>query len=79
MDIITDVEKLSIRADEVDVRKDNKEIREITVSLKNAVREYNLLSLAAPQIGIDKRIFVINFNGDIRAFINPIIAQTKSI
>lgn len=77
MDIITDVEKLSIRADEVDVRKDNKEIREITVSLKNAVREHNLLSLSAPQIGIDKRIFVINFNGDIRTFINPMITNVK--
>lgn len=77
MDIITDVEKLSIRADEVDVRKDNKEVREITVSLKNAVREHNLLSLSAPQIGIDKRIFVINFNGDIRTFINPMITNVK--
>lgn len=77
MDIITDVEKLSARADEVDVRKGNQEVRDITVSLKNAVREQNLLSLAATQIGIDKRIFVINFNGDIRTFINPMITSVK--
>jgi peptide deformylase len=77
MDIIVDVEKLSGRADELDVRKENKEVREITVALKNAVREHNLLSLSAPQIGFDKRIFVINFNGDIRTFINPMIANVK--
>lgn len=77
MDIITDVEQLSIRADEVDVRKENQEVREITVALKNAVREHNLLSLAANQIGFNKRIFVINFNGDIRTFINPVIMQVK--
>ena len=77
MDIVTDIEKLSARADEVDVRKDNKEVREITVALKNAVREHNLLSLSAPQIGFDKRIFVINFNGDIRTFINPMITNVK--
>ena len=77
MDIITDVEQLSIRADEVDVRKDNQEVREITVALKNAVREHSLLSLAANQIGFNKRIFVINFNGDIRTFINPVIMQVK--
>ena len=77
MDIIVDVEKLSGRADELDVRKDNKEVRDITVALKNAVREHNLLSLSAPQIGFDKRIFVINFNGDIRTFINPMITNVK--
>jgi peptide deformylase len=77
MDIIVDVEKLSVRADEIDVRKENKELRDIAVKLKNAVREHNLLSLAAPQIGIEKRVFVINFNGDIRTFVNPMITSVK--
>lgn len=77
MNIITDIEKLSVRADELDVRKDNKEVRDITVELKKSVREHNLTSLSANQIGFDKRIFVINFNGDIRTFINPVITQVK--
>jgi peptide deformylase len=77
MDIIFDIEKLSIRADEIDVRKENKEVRDITVALKNAVREHNLTSLSANQIGFTKRVFVINFNGDIRTFINPVITQVK--
>lgn len=77
MDIITDIEKLSIRADEVDARKDNKEIREITVALKDAIREHKMLALSAPQIGFDKRLFVINFNGDLRTFVNPVITNVK--
>lgn len=77
MDIIKDIEQLSIRADEIDVRKDNNLIREITVALKNTIREHNLLSLTANQIGYDRRIFVINFNGDLRTFINPVITQVK--
>ena len=77
MDIITDIEKLSVRTDEVDVRKDNKEVRELTVALKDAIREHKLLSLSAPQIGFDKRVFVINFNGDLRTFVNPVITNVK--
>ena len=77
--IVTDLEQLSIRADEVDVRKENNDIRNIVVKLKEVIRENNLTSLAAPQIGIDRRIFVINFNGDMRAFINPIITEVKGI
>ena len=77
MDIITDVEKLSVRADEVDVRKDNNLVREITIKLKDIIRENNLTSLSAPQIGYDKRIFVINFNGDLRTFINPVLSGVK--
>ena len=77
MDIITDVEKLSVRADEVDVRKDNNSVRDITIKLKNVIRDNNLTGLSAPQIGYDKRIFVINFSGDLRTFINPVITGVK--
>ena len=77
MDIITDIEKLSFRADEIDVRKENDKVREITVALKNTIREKNIVSLSANQIGFDKRIFVINFSGDLRTFINPVITQVK--
>jgi peptide deformylase len=79
MDIIYDVEQLSKIADEVDVRKDNQSVRDIVVSLKKTVREHGLTSLTAPQIGINKRIFVINFNGDIRTFINPMITSVKGL
>ena len=77
MDIIYDVEQLSVRADEVDVRKDNQSVRDTVVKIKEALREHNLLSLSAPQIGVNKRMFVINFSGDLRTFINPMITNVK--
>lgn len=77
-EIITDLEKLSDRCDEIDVRKDNALMREIILDLKQTLRENPIgVGLAANQIGYDKRIFVINFNGDLRTFINPVISQVK--
>lgn len=79
-EIITDLDKLSNRCDEVDVRKNNEAVRETVVELKQTLRESKTgVGLAAPQIGKKERIFVINFNGDIRTFINPIITQTKGM
>lgn len=79
-DIVTDVEQLANRCDEIDVRKDNEIVREITLNLKDTIREYKTaVGLAAPQIGYDKRIFVINFNGDLRTFINPIISKAENL
>ena len=79
-EIITNLDQLSERSDEIDVRKENNEMREIILDLKQTLREYeNGVGLAAPQIGYKKRIFVINFNGDIRSFINPVITQAKGL
>lgn len=76
-EIIKDIEKLQDRADEIDVRKENNEMREIILALKEVVRDKNLKGLSAPQLGYNKRIFVINFNGDLRTFVNPIITEVK--
>lgn len=79
-EIITDVNLLSERCEEVDVRKENELVREITLELKNTLREHkDGVGLAASQIGYNKRIFVINFNGDYRTFVNPIITQVKGL
>lgn len=77
-EIVTDIEQLGERCDEVDVRKENELMREIILDLKHTLREHEKgVGLAANQIGYNKRIFVINFNGDIRTFINPIITNVK--
>lgn len=76
-DIVTDIDALSVRSDEIETRKDNDIVREIILNLKDTIRKNNLVSLAAIQIGYDKRIFCINFKGDIRTFINPIITNVK--
>lgn len=77
-EIVTDIDQLSIRCEEIDVRKENQLMREIIVELKDTIRNTpNSVGLAANQIGYNKRIFCINFSGDIRSFINPIITEVK--
>ena len=74
------IKKLSIRCDEIDTKKQNAEMRQIILDLKHTLAEHkDGCGLAASQIGYDKRIFVINFNGDIRTFINPVIADAKGL
>ena len=77
IEIIEDLEKLGQRADEVDTKKDNKLIRDTIISLKDIIKEKNLIYLTAPQIDVPIRVFVINFNGSLRSFVNPVISETK--
>lgn len=73
-DLITDYDELSEISEEVDVTKANKEVQDIVIKLKNTMRANpDMLGLSAPQIGFKKRIFCLNFDGDIRTFVNPVI------
>lgn len=80
-EIITDEAQLGFRCDEIDVKKDNKIMREIILELKNVMREKNLPSLSANQLGYDKRIFCIAYKGgnDLRTYINPVIVNAKGL
>lgn len=79
-EIITDEEILGQRSDEIDTRKENNIMREIIVDLKDTIRaSENCVGLAAIQIGQPYRLFVINFNGDLRTFVNPIIVEAKGL
>ena len=78
-EIVLDEEKLGVRCDEIDPRTENKLMREIIIELKNKIREDDLIGLAANQIGYNKRIFVLNFQGDLRSFINPIISEVGQL
>lgn len=56
---------------------EKEELDKIIIELKNTLREHkDGVGLAAPQIGINKRVFVINYGGDIRTYINPIIVKS---
>lgn len=78
--ILTDAEKLGIRADELDVRKQGRLCQEITLKLKRIIKEQNLNALSGPQIGYPWRIFCAKFGqNDIRTFINPIISQAGKL
>lgn len=79
-EIVTDLEKLSSRCDEVNVRENNNEVRQLVLDLKDTIRANDkCVGLAANQIGAHMRAFCINFNGDIRTFINPVITEAKGI
>lgn len=79
-EIITDAEILSQRSEEIDTRKQNNEMRQIIVDLKDTIRAHeNCVGLAAIQINQPWRIFVINFNGDLRSFINPVMVEAKGL
>lgn len=79
-DIVIDYDKLSQRCDEFDLTKKNNEAQEIIVKLKQIIRsDKTIAGLSANQIGYNKRIICINFNGDIRTFINPIIEKAEGL
>ena len=53
---------------------------EIVSKLKEVMNELpDLLALAAPQIGINKRIFCLRFNDQVKTFINPIITKKNGL
>lgn len=77
--IVTDYNILSDRSEEIDLRKENAIAREATLDLKHTMQKLELPVLAAPQIGVQKRIFCVNFNGDIRTFCNPIYKDVGNL
>ena len=72
-------EDLFDRSDEIDVRVNNKLVRDIVLALKATIEKNNLTSLSAPAIGYKKRIFCIKFKEEIKTFINPVIINVKGL
>lgn len=80
--IITDLVELDKlgRAEEIDPRKENKLMREIISNIKRTMRKNNLVSLSAPAIGYNKRIFCIDFSDkEIKTFINPLVTNLSGM
>ncbi len=79
-EIITDIEKLAKAAAPLQfITPQGVETEEgegIIKALKDTMEaDKTLLALAAPQIGIDSRIFCVRFNDTIKTFINPIVTK----
>lgn len=73
-DIITDESTLGEWCVEIDTRKEGKLLQEIILSLKATMRANDLVSLTAPQIGYNRRVFCMRFGkNDYRTFINPLV------
>ena len=76
-EIEKDYENLSYRSTEFDIKKLSKDCKDIILEMKNTLRANDLLGLSACQIGYYARVICLNFNGDIRTFINPIITKCE--
>jgi len=80
MDIITDLEKLQVAAEPLEFLTEKgveKEEGEAIIKQLKEVLDTNktIVAIAAPQIGINKRIFCMRFNDQIKTFINPVVTK----
>ena len=72
--IITDELALGEWCVEIDTRKEGKLLQEIILALKATMKANNLVSLAAPQIGYNRRVLCMRFGkNDYRTFVNPLV------
>lgn len=77
-EIITDERQLRERNRTVDTKREFNFYKNIILDLKDTLRANpDAVGLAAPQIGYNVKIFVINFNGEYKTFINPIINKSS--
>ena len=78
MELIKDKEKLSERANEIDLQRDWKKMRKVIKNLKKYLETHPFsIAISAPQLGYPYRIFALRFGSDdIHYFINPMIKKT---
>jgi peptide deformylase len=79
-EIIKDIEKLSSAAAPLQFLTEQGIEKEEGLSIIAQIKEVmeadkTILALAAPQLGIDSRIFCIRFNDQLKTFINPIVTK----
>ena len=84
MELIYDIDVLSIPSEPLTFLTDQGAKTEEGLEIISKIKEVmeantELLALAAPQIGINKRIFCLRFNDQIKTFINPIITKKKGL
>jgi peptide deformylase len=82
--IIFDLENLKQPSEPLTFLSDEGVQTEEGTEIINKIKEVldanpDLLALSAPQIGINKRIFCLRFNDQIKSFINPIITKKKGL
>lgn len=82
--IITDNEKLLQPAEPLtfltEAGAKTEEGSEIINKIKEIMeKDSSILALSAPQLGINKRIFCLRFNDQIKTFINPIITKKRGL
>ena len=58
-EIIRDIDSLGDRSEEIDPKKEGSLLQEIVLSLKQTMKDNDIVSLSAPQIGYNKRVFCV--------------------
>ena len=61
----------------VEIKSFNQELASLLDDLKETVRAENGAGLAAPQIGINKRVVVVDVDEGFFELVNPVIVSTK--
>ena len=82
--IITNIDTLTVPSEPLTFLSESGAQTEEGTEIMNKIKEVmeanpELLALSAPQIGINKRIFCLRFNDQIKTFINPIITKKKGL
>ena len=68
------------RSQEISREKDGGLLKEIIASIKKTMKKNNLVSLSAPGIGYNKRVFCLDFSdNEIKTFINPVITNKTEL
>ena len=79
-EIIRDIDGLGDRSEEIDPKKEGSLLQEIVLSLKQTMKDNDIVSLSAPQIGYKKRVFCVKFGDtDYRTFVNTIIDNVRDL
>jgi peptide deformylase len=65
---------LATRADEVDPTTDS-DLRQLVRRMAEAMYEHEGIGLAAPQLGIHKRLIVFDIDDELAAICNPVIVK----
>lgn len=59
------------------VTRFDKRLKLLVRDMKETLESANGVGLAAPQVGIIRRVFVVNMDGEIKEFINPEIIEKR--
>lgn len=77
--IITDLDQLSRRAEEINPEDEKERVKSVILDMKNVLRHNELRGLSAPQIGENIRIVLIKFKNDIKAYVDPQVLAVKGL
>lgn len=68
------------RAQEISRENEAELLKEITANVKKTLKKNNLVSLSAPAVGYNKRVFCIDFSdSEIKTFINPVMVSSSEL